>query len=175
MSGICDFVREAAFKVSEKSKLVKINNEALSKLVSELKDQPNKLEYTDWADCDFHYFDANEPESVVDYIFVIDALNFCFWPHTWEYCDLGTSLKNILLKDKKAFKPANLIQLSFENFKKDFFAGIDFPLIQERFRIIKEVATECLKNFDGEFSNIIKKANYSAQEVTILFILQLFI
>lgn len=165
MKGICDIVRETAEKVSKKSKVVNINEEAISKLVAELKDHPTELQYTDWAECDFHYFEENDPESVVDYIFVIDSLNFCFWPYTWEYCDLGTSLKNILKKDKKAFKPTNLIQLSFENFKKDFFAGTDFPLLQERFRIIQELATECLKNFDGEFSNIVKKGNQFAQDV----------
>lgn len=165
MKGICDVVRETAAKVAEKSKHVRVDKEAIVKLAVDFKQNPKSFEYTDWADCDFHYYDAQDPESVVDYIFVIDSLNFCFWPHTWEYGDLGTSLKNILLKDKKAFKPANLIKLSFESFKEDFFAGIDFPLIQERYRIIKEVAGEVLKNYNGEFSNVVKKANNDAEEV----------
>lgn len=165
MKGICDQVREGALKVAEKSKLVKINKEAVVKLATDYKNQKDPFHYVDWADCDFHYFDANNHESVVDYIFVLDSLNFCFWPHTWEYGDLGTSLKNILLKDKNAFKPKNLLELSFDTFKQEFFAGIDFPLIQERFRIIRELAGECLKNFDGEFINIIKKAHQSAVDV----------
>lgn len=165
MKGICDLVRETSEKVSNKSQLVKINTEAVHKVVADFSKNPKQLEYVDWADCDFHYFDKNQPESVVDYIFIIDALNFCFWPHTWEYSDLGTSLKNILLKDKNAFKPANLIKITFEDFKRDFFLGIDFPLLQERHRIIQEVAHECIKSFGGEFSNIVKKANNSAQEL----------
>ena len=169
MLGICDLVRETNIKVSEKSKHVKVDNTAISKLGADFKAKSNSLEYTDWADCDFHYFDTTDPEGVVDYIFVLDSLNFCFWPHTWEYGDLATSLKNILLNDRNAFKPKNLIQISFENFKKDFFAGIDFPLIQERYRVIKELAGECLKHFNGEFSNIIKAANQHAQDVHLFF------
>jgi hypothetical protein len=38
-------------------------------------------------------------QSLLDYIFVLDSLNFCFWPSTWEYDNLANALKKVLDKD----------------------------------------------------------------------------
>jgi len=66
---------------------------------------------------------------VVDFIFVLDTLNFCFWPHAWEYDNLATSLKMILEKDPKAFSPENLLKFTFDKFKSDVFLDEEFPLL----------------------------------------------
>ncbi len=95
-------------------------------------------------------------ESLIDYIFVLDSLNFCFWPSTWEYDDLANALKNVLDQDKEAFKPKNLIKLDLETFAKDYFNGnSEFPLLKERLRILHEISFLTLEYFDGEFNNIL--------------------
>jgi len=104
-------------------------------------------------------------ESVIDYIFVLDALNFCFWQSDWEYDTLATSLKNILINDPNAFKPENLLKLDFATFKATVFLGVEFPLIKERLRLIHELANSCIKYHKGEFSNIVKSANNSTEEL----------
>ena len=79
---------------------------------------------------------------VIDFIFVLDSLNFCYWPdgsNGWEYHNLAQALKNLLIKDKSSLKPENLLKLSREDVKKDIFGGIEFPLLDERWRILHEI------------------------------------
>ena len=166
MKSICQLIKESCNRVVQKAEHVKINKEKLNQYANELVKSSKDLQYIDWAENDFHYFNENNQDSVIDYIFILDSLNFCFWPKPeWEYDTLATSLKNIILKDSKAFKPVNLLKLDFETFKATVFLGQDFPQIEERFRLIQEIAASCIKYYNGEFSNIIKASNNSAEEV----------
>lgn len=164
--GPCDLVRETCAKVAASSKQVTLNQAKIEEFCKELASKPKSAEYTSWRDCTFHFWDATRPEAVVDYIFIMDCLNFCFWQSDWEYEHLATNLKNTIMKDYEVLKPKNLVKMSFEFFQQSVFPGKpDFPLIQERFRIVREMGAMCLKYFDGEFSNVVKAAKESAQEV----------
>jgi hypothetical protein len=64
----------------------------LEKVVENIQDKIPKIE---WDFEGIHYFD-NGPLTV-QYLFVLDTLNFCFWPgisffFAWEPCKFVTSL-----------------------------------------------------------------------------------
>jgi len=159
-------VRETCDKVAAISKQVSLNQAKIEEFCKELASKPKTAEYTSWRDCTFHFFDAARQDAVVDYVFIMDSLNFCFWQSDWEYEHLATNLKNTLMKDYEVLKPKNLVKMTFEFFQQSIFPGKpDFPLIKERYRIVREMGAMCLKYYDGEFVNVVKAAKESAQEL----------
>ncbi len=77
----------------------------------------------------------------------MDTLNFCFWPTDWEYDNLAKSIKLLNLKDPNILKPENLAKLSKEFVQKELFQGKDFPLLDERVRLLNEIGLVTLKYF----------------------------
>jgi hypothetical protein len=68
-------------------------------------------------------------------MFVLDALNFCFWPTTWEYDNLALAIKNIYKQNPDYLKPQFLANVGFDEFKTLFFANNqDFVQLEERHR-----------------------------------------
>jgi hypothetical protein len=55
---------------------------------------------------------GDSAEDLIDYIFVLDSLNFCFWPSNWEYDNLADNLKKLFLNNRQFFKPKNLSTVS---------------------------------------------------------------
>jgi len=48
-------------------------------------------------------------EDIVNYIFVMDSLNFCFWPsNLWEYEDLAQAIKNLHKMDRYYLIPLTI-------------------------------------------------------------------
>lgn len=70
------------------------------------------------------------------------------------------------------FNPENLVNITYDFVKNDIFNGMDFPLLNERVRVLREVGAVVLSEFDGKFSNILKKADKSA--VRLLYLLTSF-
>ena len=64
----------------------------------------------EWDACDWHYTPKDLPgDSTAQYIFVMDSLNYCFWPvEGLEYEQLATSLRDVLKADPSAFDAAAL-------------------------------------------------------------------
>ena len=166
MKGICDLIRESCQKAQASSQNVKIKQENLKKLAESFKDirVNNDVE---WRDCAFHYFNKDDEETTLAYIFVIDTFNFCFWPSNvpFEYDTLGTNLKKLAEADPSNFHPKNMMKLTSTDIKKLVFNDIDFPLIEERSRLLQETCQACLECFDGKFTNFVKSAHGSAEKV----------
>ncbi len=159
----CFLVRDSCNLITKSSKYIKLNEKNLSKLVSEI---PESIPYSSFESFDCHLEPSKHPLSlIIDYIFVLDSLNFCFWPSDWEYDNLASSLKKLALKDKNCFKPKNMRTWTLEFVKENIFEKKDFPLLDERLRILKEISEVTIACFDGEFENVFKKANNSAVQV----------
>ena len=82
-------------------------------------------------------------------MFIVDALNFCFWPgdFKFEYENLTKNLAKLLETD--FFKPENLMKVDAAFVKKEIFSGLDFSLIEERARLVREVGYVIHTNYDG--------------------------
>lgn len=147
----CDFVVQHA-------QHVKIDDDAIEAICSSINKKPEYVDYFDG-----HHLDrASDPETIAAYVFVIDALNFCFWPSNWEYCDLSKAVNDAFTKNPEFKTAKKMAEIGFEDFKQLVFGGLDFPLIQERHRAINEVGTVILQRYQGSFLQFLKQAEFDA-------------
>lgn len=157
---LCQRVRTSCDRVMSRAEHVKIDEGKLKDFADTIVKKNWKPEQ--WDENDFHR--ANEKDDLeqkLGYIFVMDTLNFCFWPsNSWEYCDLARALGNLAEKD--FFNPSNLIKTTVTDIKKEVFGGNDFPLLEERHRLLHEHASQTIEHFEGKYENIILKCNKSA-------------
>ncbi len=109
----------------------------------------------------YHYYSHSMPNLSVEYIFVLDSLNFCFWPNSsYEYSNLASSLKFVLMKNCQSFRPENLMKLtemeleswlqplpkSIEEFFQSRENRDDFQLSEEEKKIFHSFQREEEKN-----------------------------
>jgi Potential Queuosine, Q, salvage protein family len=119
-----------------------------------------------WGDYPAHYYKEGS-DLMAQYCLVLDTLNFCFWPNKGlEYDNLAGPLRDVLLKDEHAFDGERLANISKEELVK--WLGADFPLVDERLRLLREVGEELTRHFDGKASVLIQKANGSAAKLVSL-------
>lgn len=111
-------IRQSCSFVVENASSVRINDSAIESLMAStsgdfathlqmLIEKKNEWDATGW-----HYNEdiLSGGELTAQYILIVDALNFCFWPCPGlEYEHLAMGLKEALLKDKTAFDAANLM------------------------------------------------------------------
>ena len=81
----CTYVKESTSKIIPIMSHVKIDDKALKKFVKNLLQDKNALKYPKWSET--HLDATSVPfESLLRYLFVIDTLNYCFWPNAgYEY------------------------------------------------------------------------------------------
>jgi hypothetical protein len=106
MESIGEIVRKTCESATTKAEHVKLNKDCLLKLVDEITDA-KKYENVEWSKFPCHYFNKDDIEGTLNYIFILDALNFCFWPSKtpYEYDNLGNSIKAVILNDPNGLKP----------------------------------------------------------------------
>lgn len=110
-------VRSSNVRVVDAARHVTINRDALNSVLSVQGnglsgDFASSLSKIQWDACDWHYSGdtAVAGPMTAQYILVMDALNFCFWPCPGlEYEHLAKGLKEALLLDPLAFSVDNLI------------------------------------------------------------------
>uniref|UniRef100_K3WIW1 Queuosine 5'-phosphate N-glycosylase/hydrolase n=1 Tax=Globisporangium ultimum (strain ATCC 200006 / CBS 805.95 / DAOM BR144) TaxID=431595 RepID=K3WIW1_GLOUD len=161
-------VRESTARVVQYATHVRIDAAAVAKLAAKLGDRLENDEqgFVTWDSGDFHYFGdvAEDGPLTCQYVFVMDALNFCFWPtENMEYEHLARGLKNALLKDTHALDAANLVRVDSETLTS-WFHPFTPPQLEERKRKVQELGEVLLHFFDGQALNLIKHANGSAVE-----------
>jgi hypothetical protein len=142
---------------------VRIDDAALAKELSEHAElySAGRLP-PDWAQ---HYHFRGSDEATAQYVFVLDALNFCFWPlEGYEYEHLASTLKRALEADPDAFAAARLAALSEEQLCAWLRAapGQRIPLAAERARLVREVGRELARSFGGSAATMIRSAGRSA-------------
>jgi hypothetical protein len=112
-------VRKTSQYVMEHSEDVHISEEAIEHLIFHDTKFPaspaEALTKVEWDSSGWHYNAdaATDGPLTAQYIFVLDALNFCFWPCPGlEYEHLAIGLKNALLNDPTAFNAEKLAILT---------------------------------------------------------------
>ena len=160
----CTYVKESTLKIIPLMKHVKIDKDNLDKFVNELLTNENALKYPKWSES---HFDATSVplEILLRYIFIIDTLNYCFWPNEgFEYYSLAKNLYDTLIKNKNFFDIDNLVNIAVEQLKENVFKG-DFNLINERARMIREVFTIIKYNYQENCINFVKECNKNATKL----------
>jgi hypothetical protein len=94
----------------------------------------------DWDAEGWHYcLDAPNGPLTCQYIFVLDALNFCFWPTPQlEYDHLAKNLKRVLENNSTAFSASSLATITKETLAS-WFEGFNLPQIEERILRLQEI------------------------------------
>ena len=160
----CTYVKESTLKIIPLMKHVKIDKDNLDKFVNELLTNENALKYPKWSES---HFDATSVplEILLRYIFIIDTLNYCFWPNEgFEYYSLTKNLYDTLIKNKNFFDIDNLVKVTPEQLKENIFK-CDFNLINERARMIREVFTIIKYNYQENCINFVKECNKNATKL----------
>lgn len=159
-----DDVRETSAWVATHSSHVLVDSSGIEKVVENIKGSIPRVE---WDYEGIHYFD-NGPLSV-QYLFVLDALNFCFWPDKdLSYDHLALGLKAALQNDKSAFDADRLQKYTGPELRELLKWPRPLPLEDERVRLLHEVGFELERNFGGKASNLVESCGKSAAKLVAL-------
>lgn len=160
-------VRESCQRVMRDAKHVVIVESSIDKLAEKMVNNPSKaitLKGVAWDACNWHYCkDAKQAGPLTcQYIFVLDALNFCFWPTTnLEYDNIAVALKNVLEADSNAFDCVHLAALIPAELAS-WFPSHTLPELEERTLRLNELGLALQNNFQGLAANMVTAAKGSA-------------
>lgn len=156
-----DSVRTSCREVCAVAEHVAIENGAIETQAEELLRKTTTSKFADevaWDASGWHYNnDVNTlGPNTVQYIFVMDALNFCFWPSpsSFEYEDLASSLRDVLDRDSSAFSADNLASISVAALI-EWFPKNNIPSVEERVKRLQElgvVLRDGISNLSFSFS-----------------------
>ncbi|KAL8168354.1 hypothetical protein V2J09_009853 [Rumex salicifolius] len=156
-------VRDSCAWVASHSSHVFVDSSGIEKAVNSIKEIPK----VHWDFEGIHYFDGGS--LTVQYLFVLDALNFCFWPdEELNYDHLALGLKKALEHDKNVFDADRLQNYTGPELREVLKWPRPLPLEDERIRLLHEVGRELEKNFDGKASNLVNSCNKSAAKLVAL-------
>ncbi|XP_048448830.1 queuosine salvage protein isoform X1 [Rhincodon typus] len=174
--------KEAGKFISDNSKDVFILEKGVWKVAEMLfvKRNSKELDATGWK----LLHDLNPQtmnEASVNWVFVVDTLNFSFWSENddhkclikykgkmhsgfWSLCAaINRALdEGIPITNASYVANITLDQLKYV-LRSD--TGVPMPLIEERLKVLKEAGNILLEKFDGSFLNCIKKSENSAQKL----------
>lgn len=163
--------------VAEIAKHVHINPEAIKTFADSVKpDDLNGSEYNE----ENTLHDATDEQRIA-YAFVYDAVNFCYWGEPkWAVTtggnELGGSasmmqaLKRAVEEGYDILNPEYLANISTSDLQNVFRANVEIPLFSERLRLLHELGQSVAKDFNGSFSEIVKRANYNTADLVRLLV-----
>lgn len=166
--------KEAGEFIASNASYVKINEKAVEKLGNLLLIQLEKgrLKPPNFSQAQFH----PKPSDfhAVDWILVVNTLNFCFWDtksgKEWQvegfkgYYALCAALNRALKERVDIFNPAFYSTITHDQLKEILRSDnqIEIPLLNERVNCLREVGTVLLEKFDGTFKTCVERAGKSA-------------
>lgn len=125
-----------------------------------------------------HHHPKPNDKNAIEWIFVIDTLNFCFWTPgdatKWQVCGEtgyfalcaainraqrnGIDITNAQYYSKITIEELTEILRGDDNETK-------VPLIEERVKCLHEVGTVLLEKYDGKFESCLLEADHSARRL----------
>lgn len=160
-------VRRSCQVVVSQASHVAIVDEKLDAYVDQLM-EINLSEFRDgveWDASGWHYSaDASSGGPMTcQYVFVVDCLNFCFWPSSGlEYDTLALSIKGAIEKDENALSGQALASMEEATLRSWFPPQLQMPNMAERLLRIRELGQILVSEFDGLAINLVKAARGSA-------------
>jgi Potential Queuosine, Q, salvage protein family len=159
-------VRSTCGRVMAEAMHVSIDSGELETLAHSLAGSAKlQLEGVSWDSSGWHYCAdaASAGPLTCQYVFVLDTLNFCFWPSSsnLEYDNIATALKEVLEKDSTAFEASRLAVLSPQQLAT-WIPLHDLPELEERALRLNELGAALQTHFQGLAANLVAAANGSA-------------
>ncbi len=171
-------IRKSTFEVIKKANLVSINIDKIKKLTFFIK---NKIEIKDTLNIE--QFGSSNPTPQL--IFVLDALNFCFWAKkneekwTVEYPKgnfvsngwfaLVNSVQRALSEGIPLLDAGYLQNITLKEAEYIFRSSnqTSIPLLNKRVEILNEIGQVLIKNYNGNIYNFLVKNGLDAKEILI--------
>ncbi|MBW1797385.1 MAG: queuosine salvage family protein [Deltaproteobacteria bacterium] len=167
-------VLETTKYVAEKSRLVQIDKQALTRFVRKLLG--DEIRVPPWDPC-YHFCDGTE--ETVSYLLVLDSLNFCFWPPPgkakWEieykseklsgYYAIAASLKKVFESGIPVTSSAYLAGLTSDELNRILGGRGELQLMGPRLQILNELGQVLLKDYDGKAHRLVEAADNSAAKL----------
>jgi hypothetical protein len=156
-------ILKAVGRVVELAEHVAIDEQALRDCARELARQHLA---SGW---DRRYHLCDLIERTVQYLFLLDCLNFCFWPEPrWRYGELNgylalaTALKEAVARDSRVLDAAFLAQLDEKVFQRVLQGDGEIPLLRERVAVLREAGTMLQTKYGGHAVMLVEQAGCSA-------------
>ncbi|MFQ6058681.1 MAG: queuosine salvage family protein [Anaerolineae bacterium] len=161
-------VLETCRFVAERSENVCIDRGAVERFCGELVGWG--IEVPAW-DFRHHFFDGSE--RTVNYLLVLDGLNFCFWVEPrWEieyegerlrgYFALAASLKRAVEEGFPILDTEHLQRISLSELRHIFRGWGEIPLLEERLRILREMGEVLSEQYGGRACSLVEDAGKRA-------------
>jgi hypothetical protein len=154
-------VLESVRWVVEHAEHVAVDMDALRRSARELAQQPLSFAWDG-----LHFFDGTA--RTVQYLFVLDCLNFCFWPEPrWRYrghdgyIALAAALKDAAQYRDRIFDAAFLVQLDRADLQEILDGENEIPLLDERVKILREAGAVLQQKYDGHAARLVERAGRS--------------
>uniref|UniRef100_A0A336MSR8 Queuosine 5'-phosphate N-glycosylase/hydrolase n=1 Tax=Culicoides sonorensis TaxID=179676 RepID=A0A336MSR8_CULSO len=178
--------KQAGEYITKHAKWLKINETGVDKIVDEvLKGILTKeLCVDNFSQNGFHPCVSRDgAQFAVDWIFLCDTLNFCFWTPEdaikWRvdnqtgYFALCAAINRALKEGFDITNPKYYSTITETDVEKIFRSDdgqTKIPLLKERVSCLHEAGRILLDKYDGSFINCVKKANKSAKSLLQLII-----
>lgn len=128
----------------------------------------------------YHYFDNTA--ATVQWLFVLDTLNHCFWPAEghplWKvhslnetlsgYWALAASLKRAMEEGIPIHQAKTLATMGEETLAHIFRGSGKIPLFNERLENLRQAGKILLDRFQGSFVHVLEEAEGSAVKLVLL-------
>lgn len=154
--------------VVQHARRVKINLDAIQRAADALAEQ--RVEPPAWND-QFHYHDGTP--RTVNYLFLLDALNFCFWGKPrWKveyqrqwldgYWALAASLKRAAEENASVLEADFLARISPQELHALLRGSGVIPLFADRWRNARELGTVLKNLWEGKAARLVECAQHDA-------------
>lgn len=128
----------------------------------------------------YHFFDGTE--RTVNWILVLDAVNFCFWSerdqprwcveykgeHLNGYLAEAAALTRAVEEGMPLWDATYLSTISSEDVATIFRGEQTIPLFEQRLQHMHEVGRVLLERYDGQFTRAIEQVNGNAVQLALL-------
>ncbi len=115
-----------------------------------------------------HHFNDGSPRTA-QYLLVLDALNFCFWPQpAWDYNRLALSLKQTMLNEPERFTANALARVTPADVRVMLGNSDDIPLLEQRAMLLREIGGVLAGRWKGEAAQLIEAAEGSGAALVTL-------
>jgi len=160
-------------KFYEKHSVVKISYRQAHRLATELVKSLKTGRGFIWDDMSWLPAGVSF-ERILDYLVVVDAINFCFWhpdpAKKWRFGKWSGSV-GLAYAFKKYFEEEKVSLADFQNFQEEKFLEIigregELLMVKERIEVLRSVARGILIRFGSSF-NLLKRA-YSIRELVMM-------
>ncbi len=162
-----DVLKTTSFVVQH-ARDVKIHQDSIKRAADKLVEK--RVEPPAW-NYEYHFFDGTA--RTVNYLFLLDALNFCFWGRQrWTieyhgkrlhgYWALAASLKRAVEENPRVLDAGFMARITPQELENILGSRGKIPLLTERWRNVRELGTVLRDRWNGDAAYLVEKARGDA-------------